>query len=146
MLVRDVLKAKGGRIITIGAEATAAEAVAAMVENNIGSLPVLDGEGRMVGVVSERDLMREIHDQGENFRHATMRAVMSLDPVTCDIDDDVDAVMGQMSHRRIAKVPVVDRGRLVGIVSVGDLIKLLYARTRAENGHLMDYLYGPVHA
>ncbi len=51
-----------------------------------------------------------------------------------------------MSERRIAKVPVIDRGRLAGIVSVGDVVKLLYEQTRAENHHLMDYLYGPVHA
>jgi len=146
MQVRDVLKAKGGRIITIGPEATAAEAVASMVENNIGSLPVLDADGRLVGVVSERDLMREIHDQGEQFWRATMQAVMTTDPITCDVDDDVDAVMGQMSQRRIAKVPVVEGCALVGIISVGDVVKLLYERTRAENGHLMDYLYGPVHA
>ncbi len=146
MLVRDVLKAKCGRIITIGPDATAAEAVATMVENNIGSLPVVADDGRLVGVVSERDLIRELHDQGEHFWRATMQAVMSLDPVTCDIDEDVDVVMGQMSDRRIAKVPVLDRGALVGIVSVGDVVKQLYERTRAENGHLMDYLYGPAHA
>ena len=81
-----------------------------MVENNIGSLPVVDADGRLVGVVSERDLIRELHDRGERLRPATIRAIMTLDPITCDIDDDVDAVMGQMSERRIAKVPV-DRRR-----------------------------------
>jgi CBS domain-containing protein len=146
MRVRDVLNAKGGRIITIGPDATAAEAVARMVENNIGSLPVVEPDGQLVGVISERDLMRELHDRGDQFAPTTIRAVMTLDPITCDIDDEVDAVMGVMSERRIAKVPVTDRGRLAGIVSVGDLIKMLYEKTRAENHHLMDYLYGPAHA
>jgi CBS domain-containing protein len=145
MRVRDVLNAKGGRIITIGPEATAEEAVARMVENNIGSLPVVEPDGRLVGVISERDLMRELHDRGEQFAGSMIRAVMTLDPVTCDVDDEVDEVMGVMSERRIAKVPVTDRGRLAGIVSVGDVIKMLYERTRAENHHLMDYLYGPAH-
>ena len=146
MRVRDVLKTKGGRIITIGPDATAPEAVARMVENNIGSLPVVEADGRLVGVISERDLMRELHDRGDHFSHALIRGVMTLDPVTCDIDDEVDAVMGLMSERRIAKIPVIDRGRLAGIVSVGDVVKLLYEHTRAENHHLMDYLYGPAHA
>jgi CBS domain-containing protein len=146
MRVRDVLKTKGGRMITIGPEATAPDAVARMVENNIGSLPVVEPDGRLVGVVSERDLMRELHDRGEHFSKAAIREVMTLDPVLCDIDDEVEAVMGQMSERRIAKVPVIERGQLVGIVSVGDVIKLLYEHTRAENHHLMDYLYGPAHA
>ena len=145
MRVRDVLNAKGGRIITIGPDATAAEAVARMVENNIGSLPVVEPDGQLAGVISERDLIRELHDRGERFANTMIRAVMSLDPITCDIDDEVDAVMGVMSERRIAKVPVTDRGRLAGIVSVGDVIKLLYERTKAENHHLMDYLYGPAH-
>ena len=146
MRVRDVIKTKGDRIITIGPEASAPEAVARMVESNIGSLPVVEDDGRLVGILSERDLMRELHDRGDQFGRTMIRAVMTLDPITCDIDDDVDAVMGQMSERRIAKVPVIDRGRLAGIVSVGDVVKLLYERTRAENDHLMHYLYGPAHA
>ena len=145
MRVRDVLNAKGGRIVTIGPDAVASEAVARMVENNIGSLPVVEPDGALVGVVSERDLMREFHDRGEQFAGATIRAIMTLDPITCDVDDDVDAVMAAMSERRIAKVPVTDRGRLTGIISVGDVIKLLYEKTRTENHHLMDYLYGPAH-
>ena len=68
-----------------------------------------------------------------------------MNPVTCDIDEEVEAVMGLMTERRIAKVPVIERGLLVGIVSVGDVVKLLYERTQAENHHLMDYLYGPAH-
>jgi CBS domain-containing protein len=145
MRVRDVLKTKGGRIVTISPEASAPEAVARMVENNIGSLPVVELDGTLVGVISERDLMRELHDRGDGFNRASIRAVMTLDPITCDIEDEVDVVMGQMTERRIAKIPVIDRGRLAGIISVGDVVKLLYERTQAENHHLMDYLYGPAH-
>jgi CBS domain-containing protein len=146
MRVRDVLKAKGGRIITISPDATASEAVARMVENNIGSLPVVDGDGRLVGVISERDLMRELHDRGDRFASSSILAIMTLDPITCDVDDEVDAIMGLMSDRRIAKVPVIERGQMAGIISVGDVIKHLYERAQVENHHLMDYLYGPAHA
>jgi CBS domain-containing protein len=145
MRVRDVLKTKGDRMVTIEPDATTPEAVARMVENNIGSLPVIEHDGRLIGVVSERDLIRELHDRGDQFPQASIRAVMTLDPITCDIDDEVEAVMGLMSERRIAKVPVIDRGRLAGIVSVGDVIKTLYARMKDENNYLMDYLYGPAH-
>ncbi len=146
MLVREVLKAKGGRIITVGPGATASAAVALMVDHNIGSLPVLDGEGRLVGVVSERDLIRAVHEGCREFASTTIGEIMTADPATCDIDDDVNQVMGQMSERRIAKVPVLSRGELVGIVSVGDVIKLLYERISVENGHLMEYLYGHSHS
>jgi CBS domain-containing protein len=146
MQVRDVLKTKGCRVVTIGPEATAAEAIARMVEGNIGSLPVVEADGKLVGVVSERDLMRELHQRGGEIQARPVREIMTPDPVTCEVDSEVDAVMGQMAERRIAKVPVLDGGTLVGIVSVGDVVKLLYERTRVENHHLMDYLYGPAHA
>jgi CBS domain-containing protein len=142
--VRDVLKTKGDRIITIEPGATTSEAVARLVENNIGSLPVVEHDGTLVGVVSERDLIRELHDRGGEFSMATIQEIMTLDPVTCSIDDEVEAAMGMMSDRRVAKIPVMDRGQLAGIISVGDVIKTLYARTKDENNHLMDYLYGPV--
>jgi CBS domain-containing protein len=67
---------------------------------------------------------------------------MTRGPVTCDIDEDVDCVLGKMSDRRIAKVPVMAEGRLIGVISVGDMIKLLYERARSENDQLMSYIHG----
>jgi CBS domain-containing protein len=142
MHVRDVLKTKSGRIVTIEPEASVAEAIARLVQNNIGSLPVVDGEGRLVGVFSERDVLRGIHNRGEGFGRIRIAEVMTPNPVTCDIDDDVDVMMGKMSERRIAKVPVLDGSQLVGIVSVGDVIKVLYDKVHSENQHLMTYIHG----
>ena len=142
MQVRDVLKGKGGQIITIDPGATVNEAVARLVQNNIGSLPVADGEGRLVGIFSERDILRGLHNRGEGYGRSLVGDVMTSNPVTCNPDDDVDDVMGQMSERRIAKVPVVENGRLVGIVSVGDVVKVMYARVHSENQHLMTYIHG----
>jgi CBS domain-containing protein len=73
-----------------------------------------------------------------------MAQVMTHDPITCDILDDVNDVMGQMSERRIAKVPVVSQGQLVGIVSVGDVIKVMYDKVATENHHLLSYIHGAV--
>src|SRR5208283_4824774 len=117
MLVRDVLHAKGNRIISIDPEATVHEAIARLVQNNIGSLPVVDHDGRLVGIFAERDVLRIFHNRGEGFGRMRISAVMTPDPVTCDILDDVNDVMGKMSERRIAKVPVVEAGTLVGIIS-----------------------------
>jgi len=142
MQVREVLKQKGGRVISIESEASVAEAIARLVLNNIGSLPVVDADGRLVGVVSERDMLRGLHTRGEGFGKARIAEIMTRNPVTCGCDDDVDDVMGQMSERRIAKVPVLDGGKLVGIVSVGDVIKVLYERVHSENQHLMTYIHG----
>jgi CBS domain-containing protein len=142
MLVRDVLSAKGNRIISIDTDATVHEAVAKLVQNNIGSLPVVDQEGRLVGIFSERDVLRIIHNRGEGFARLRISEVMTHDPVTCNPLDNVNDVMGQMSEARIAKVPVVSDGILVGIVSVGDVIKVMYDKVATENQHLMSYIHG----
>jgi CBS domain-containing protein len=140
--VSDVLKGKGGRVVTIDAKATVADAIARLVQNNIGSLPVVDESGHLVGVLSERDVLRLMHNRGESFARDRIGDVMTKDPITCTPDCDVEEIMGQMSERRIAKIPVVQSDRLVGIVSVGDVIKVMYERVHAENSHLMSYLYG----
>ncbi len=106
MLVRDVLESKGRRMITIDCDATISEAIAKLVQNNIGSLPVVDDGGHLTGIFSERDVLRIIHNRGEGFGRLRVSEVMTPDPVTCHLDDDVADVMGKMSDRHIAKVPV----------------------------------------
>lgn len=144
MLVRDVLKSKGNRIVTIDSEATVGEALAKLVQNNIGSLPVVDHEKKLIGIFSERDVLRVIHNRGENFGRLPVCDLMTREPVTCHLDDDVEEVMGQMSDRRIAKVPVVAENELIGIVSVGDVIKAVHDKLQHENQHLLSYIHGAV--
>ena len=142
MQVSDVLRSKGNRVISIDPEATVHEAIAKLVQNNIGSLPVADSTGRLLGIFSERDVLRGLHHNGEKFGRLTVAAVMTAKPSTCRLDDDVNDVMGLMSEQRIAKVPVLDGEILVGIISVGDVIKVLYERVAAENHHLISYIHG----
>jgi CBS domain-containing protein len=144
MLVRDLLQSKGNRVISIDREATVHEAIAKLVQNNIGSLPVVDQDGRLVGIFAERDVLRIIHNRGEGFGRVSVSQVMTPDPITSDILDNVNDVMGQMSERRIAKVPVLDEGKLVGIISVGDVIKVMYDKVATENQHLLSYIQGAV--
>ncbi|MDX2036495.1 MAG: CBS domain-containing protein [Isosphaeraceae bacterium] len=142
MRVRDVLQRKGNRIITIRSDARVDEAIALLVRNDIGSLPVLDAEGRMIGVISERDVLRLYHVHGDAFGRLAVETVMTRNPAACSALDDVEEVMGLMSERRIAKVPVVEGEKLVGIVSVGDVIKAMYDAARDENSRLYDYVHG----
>jgi CBS domain-containing protein len=144
MNVRGVLKSKDRRVITIGSEATVSDAVACLVENNIGSLPVVDGVGRLVGIFTERDVLRGLKRRGEGFCHARIAEVMTSDPVTCEHEDSVHDAMGKMSEHQIGQLPVMDDGRVVGVVSVGDVVKLLHEVAEAENRHLLNYLYGAV--
>jgi CBS domain-containing protein len=142
MQVREVLRSKGGGVISIGPEAAVSEAVARMVQNNIGSLPVVDGDGTLVGIFSERDVLRQLQTRGEGFGRVSVSEVMTRDPVTCDLDEDIECVLGKMTNRRIDKVPVLGNDRLVGIISVGDMVKVLYERVRSENDQLMSYIHG----
>ncbi len=144
MLVRDVLESKGRRMVTIDCDATVSEAIAKLVQNNIGSLPVVEKDGRLIGIFSERDVLRIIHNRGEGFGRLSICDVMTRNPVTCSLGDDVDDVMGQMSERHIAKVPVTTGEQLVGIISVGDVIKALHDKVHTENQHLMSYIHGAV--
>ncbi len=143
MVVRDVLKAKGRRVYFIGPEASVQDALALFVAHNIGSLPVVDLDGRLVGIFTERDVLFKVHEDPTGFSKRTIRDVMSHDPITCAPDDVVHEVMGKMSKHRVGQLPVVEEDRLVGVVSVGDLIKSMYERVEAENKHLFEYLYGP---
>jgi CBS domain-containing protein len=144
MHVRDVLRGKSSQVISIGLDASVADAVARMVEHNIGSLPVIDGQGRLVGIFSERDVLRGLDYHGEEFRQMRVVTVMTCEPLTCRKDDDLNNVMGLMTARRIAKIPVLDDTRLVGIVSVGDMVKVMYEREHVENQHLLSYIHGGV--
>ncbi len=144
MLVRDVISNKGRRVVVIDSEATVSEAIAKLVQNNIGSLPVVDHDGHLIGIISERDILRVIHARGDGFGRLRVAELMTGHPVTCHLDDDVNDVMGQMSERRIAKVPVMSDSELVGIVSVGDVVKVLYDQVNTENQHLISYIHGAV--
>lgn len=144
MLVRDVLKSKGRRVIHVGPTASVQEALGLFVEHNIGSLPVVDEDGQLIGIFSERDVIFGVHDDCEAFHRKRIADVMTPDPVTCCPEDIVHDVMGKITQYRVGQLPVVADGRLVGVVSVGDLIKSMHERVEAENQHLLAYLYGPV--
>jgi CBS domain-containing protein len=144
MQVRDVIKSKCNRVISIAPEASVSEAIARLVQNNIGSLPVVDAEGHLMGIFSERDALRGVHHHGEGFGRMIVSKVMSSDPVSCEMCDDVNEVMGKMTERRIAKVPVLSNSVVIGIISVGDVIKFLYEQVSSENQHLMSYIHGAV--
>jgi CBS domain-containing protein len=142
MLVRDVLKVKSGGAILIQTEATVAEAVAILVAHNIGSLPVLNERGALVGIFTERDVLRGVHTDCEHYVRRTVGEVMTPQPITCEPGDEVHEVMGKMSAFQVGQLPVVSAGEVVGLVSVGDLIRHLYAQAEEENRHLHGYIHG----
>ena len=143
MRVDNVLVAKERRLISIAPEASVKEALALFVEHNIGSLPVVDASGKLVGIFTERDVLHGDHRDPEQFHRQLIKEVMTPNPFTCSSNDAVHEVMGKMSRSHVGQLPVVDEGKLVGLVSVGDLIKSLYNHAEAANQQLTAFLYGP---
>lgn len=143
MQVHEVLKSKGRRLIAIGPDATVSQAIHRLVEHNIGSLPIVEDD-RLVGIFTERDVLRGVDRDCEGYGKLLVGEVMTRSPVVCTLDDDVQHVMGKMSEHQVGQLPVLDADRcVVGVVSVGDVIKVLYEQLAHENRHLLEYLYGP---
>ena len=144
MLIDAVLQDTNGRkVISISPDSTVREALYRLVQHNIGSLPVIDSTGRMVGIFTERDVLIGECADPKRFHGQLIKEVMTADPVCCNTGDSVHEAMDRMSRHRVGQLPVVEEGMLVGLVSVGDLIKSLYSQSEAEKEHLMAYLHGP---
>ena len=122
MKVRNILATKGGRVITIAPDKTVREAVALLVHHRIGAVVVADEGGHLIGILSERDVMRTAAgDEGVFGR--LVADVMTREVVICMPQDDVLAVAHTMLEKRFRHLPIVDDGRLIGIISIGDVLK-----------------------
>jgi CBS domain-containing protein len=140
-LVSDILDDKGHEVLEIEADATVFEAVERMVGANVGSLLVSDG-GQHVGIVTERDYLRRIALERRNDERTAVRDVMSSPLVVVTPETSIDECMAVMTDRRIRHVPVVDEGIVVGIVSIGDVVKFTSRQQSFELKYLTDYISG----
>ena len=139
MILRDILQSKGDAVFSIPSTSSLAEAVRVMVDHRCGSLVVGTG-GQMEGIISERDILRalaEVHKPLENIPIADR---MTTRVVTGHPDDDLGKVMGLMTQNRIRHLPVMNEGKLVGMVSIGDIVKAQYEQLTRENYFLMNYI------
>ena len=144
MLIADVLRGKtaGSTLATTTPAATIAELIGLLAQYNVGALPVVDG-GELVGIVSERDVVRELHERGHDLLAATVGEIMSADVVTCSPRDPAADLARVMTDRRIRHLPVCDEsGRLIGIVSIGDLVKTRIDQLEREREQLASYITG----
>lgn len=141
MRIADVLKNKGADVVTVGPSATVTELIAALAERNVGALPVVDG-GSLVGIVSERDVVRRLHAGGASVLAATVAEIMTTGVITCAPGDDAADLAGVMTRRRFRHLPVVVDGQLVGIVSIGDLVKARIDLLESEREQLQSYIAG----
>lgn len=142
MLVRQVLADKEGRVVTTSPDAKLSDVVVLMNEKRIGAVIVLDADANLAGIVSERDINRGLAVHGVDLLTMRVDEVMTADVVTCTPDDSTDNLMRKMTAGRFRHLPVIDKGRLVGIVSIGDVVKHRLEELEAESSMLQDYIAG----
>ena len=123
MSLKTILAAKGGNIISIESTADLAAAAKLLSRHRIGALVVLDGDGRLVGILSERDIVRTMADVGSAVLQLPVAQVMTRNVFTCDVNDSISSVMDRMTKGKFRHLPVLDKDRLVGLVSIGDALK-----------------------
>lgn len=140
MRIRDVLAAKGHpAVLTVLADVTVRELLARLAEHNVGALVVSADGATLDGIVSERDVVRHLHDHPDGLS-APVGTIMTAEVHTCGSDTDLDEVMTVMTERRVRHVPVVDGGRMVGLVSIGDVVKHKISALQFERDQLDHYL------
>lgn len=137
--VRQLLEAKAPEIYAIGPDAPVIDAIRLMAEKRIGALMVMDG-GRLAGIVSERDYARKIVLQGRSSKDTPVRDIMTTDVVCVGLDDHVGRCMQTVTDRRIRHLPVVDGGNVLGVISIGDLVKAVIEDQQHELDQLQRYI------
>tara|TARA_R110000787_G_scaffold93756_1_gene196075 strand:- start:400 stop:831 length:432 start_codon:yes stop_codon:yes gene_type:complete len=140
MLVSQILQAKGARVHTIGPEETIAAAVARLDELGIGALVVTSHGRKVVGIVSERDIVHGLAEQGGDLLSKPVSSLMSRDVFACRLTDTGNELLGYMTDRRIRHVPVVEDGDLCGMVSIGDVVKSRLDEIQHESDALREYI------
>jgi CBS domain-containing protein len=137
--VSDILKGKQGALLTISSEASVFDMVAQMVEANVGSLLVTVG-GRIEGIVTERDYLRRVTLEGRTDKETPVSEIMTSPLIVVTPETPVEECMAIMTDRRIRHVPVVDDGEVVGLVSIGDLVKFQSQQQDFKIQYLTDYI------
>ena len=142
MNVQSILGRKGSDVATVDQHASLADAAASLRDRGVGALVVSDDGRHIDGIVSERDVVRALAAHGSSALGRSVASAMSVDVVTCALQDSVEELMVSMTERRIRHLPVVDgEGLLAGIVSIGDVVKARLGQLETENQALFEYLH-----
>ncbi|MCP2628293.1 CBS domain-containing protein [Mycolicibacterium smegmatis] len=139
MRIADVLKNKGTAVVTIRPQATVTELLAGLAEMNIGAMVVVGDKG-LEGIVSERDVVRQLHKRGSSLLAQPVSSIMTSVVATCTPRDTVDHLNVLMTQNRVRHIPVLDNGRLAGIVSIGDVVKTRMEELETEQQQLQAYI------
>jgi CBS domain-containing protein len=139
MQIQDVLKTKGSHVETITPDATLRQAVHQACARHIGALLVVDGEGQLRGIITERDILRQC-DARADLDRVRVGDAMTSQLIIGFPEDDLQLAMNVMTQRRIRHLPILNDGKVVGLVSIGDIVKALHEEEEVEIRYLRDYI------
>jgi len=140
MTVKEILSHKGVDVVTADPHVSIADAVKLLAARRIGAVVVTGADRRIVGILSERDIVRALADKGADALAAPLAEVMTRKVDTCSLNQTVSELMEQMTSGKFRHVPVVEQGRLAGIISIGDVVKSRVQEMEQESAALKDYI------
>ena len=140
MTISIILASKGREVVTIAPSASLASAVGLLVERRIGAVLILGADGRVVGILSERDVVRALAERGAGALDEPVSQTMTRKVSTCNENESVFNIMERMTDERSRHVPVVDQGKLVGIVSIGDVVKHRLQEMERDSAAMHNYI------
>ncbi len=144
MKAKDILKIKGPEVITIGTNRTLPEAIETLTKNNIGVLLVINEEGKLSGIMSERDIIRAIGSNFDTFSEIKVSDIMTRKIIYADTEDPIEYLETIMTNNRIRHIPIMHNKILVGLVSIGDVVKHMLTDVVADNKYMFDMISGNV--
>jgi CBS domain-containing protein len=140
MTVSIILAAKGRNVVSVEPNATLSSAVALLAEKRIGAVVVLGVDSRIVGILSERDIVRALAERGAGALDTPVSQIMTRKVSTCTEAETIPSIMERMTEGKFRHVPVLDQGRLVGIISIGDVVKHRLQQMESDSAAMRDYI------
>jgi len=139
--VSDILKNKRN-IISIAPDVKVGEAMKMLIENKISCLPIVEEDVKLIGIISDKDIFMAAYRDHEGFAKANVSDLMTTELIVGVLDDNLDYISGVMTNNRIRHIPIMDNGKLAGLISVGDIVKASIISMEIENRYLKQYIDG----
>ncbi|TKB26156.1 CBS domain-containing protein [Desulfopila sp. IMCC35006] len=140
MKAKEILATKGSRVVTVAKDSSVIDAMSIFSANRIGSLLVVDKDGRILGIIGARDVLMAVINHLDEIKTLTVEKIMTTDLIVGTPDDSIDYLSNIMTENRIRHVPIIEGKELKGIVSIGDVVKSQLKETHVENKYLKDYI------
>ncbi len=142
MKVLDLLKNKQEEVFTTEPNVPIPRIMAKLIEHQISCLPVVDSDGDLIGIISDKDIFRAVYKDPETFTNRTVAELMTTDLIVGVYDDELDYIAGLMTQNRVRHIPIVEGKKIVGLLSVGDIVKARLKDIEVENRYLKQYIDG----